>query len=202
MRLQYQANLWSDPGFSAAVALREHARYTCLFSSESEGIVVLIRALFLLAIILSGVGHADSFDVQIGAYRNPDNARIDLPANVGELRSILGPSGLTRFVVGPFANRAEAELALARLEAAGFGDAFIRVTQDGSTAASRSALTQTAVSYTKDESVADQRSDASSVSQRDLDIFMSLSEEERRDLVFLDGRLHKKVGDEFIPYRD
>lgn len=153
-----------------------------------------MRALLLLTLAVSGVAYADSFNVQIGAYRNPDVIGIEVPATIGEIQRSKGPDGLTRLMVGPFASRDAAEKAQDELKAAGFGGAFIRATLDASMATARSqtksAAPRVAVKH------------ESGAAQRDLDILAGLSAEERRDLVYLDGRLHRKVGDEFIPLRN
>ncbi len=155
---------------------------------------MLIRALLLVALAVSGVAHADSFNVQIGAYRNPDVNGIEVPANIGEVQRTTGPGGLTRLMVGPFAGRELAEKARDELKAAGFKGAFIRSTLDASTATTQSPTEYTAPRVSVEHE--------SGISERDLAIVAKLSEDERRALVYLDGRLHRKVGDDFIPLRD
>ncbi|MFK8015213.1 MAG: SPOR domain-containing protein [Gammaproteobacteria bacterium] len=156
-----------------------------------------IRVLSLLAFFLSSAVYAENFDVQIGAFENPDVARIQLPANIGELRSTSGPNGLTRFVVGPYSSRAEADAARDRLRESGFAGAFVRAT-----AGTRYEVSQPAPVQAVNASTESYAASEPSASQRDLDTLMSLSDEERRDLVYLDGKLHRKVGDEFIPIRE
>ncbi|MFK8030016.1 MAG: SPOR domain-containing protein [Gammaproteobacteria bacterium] len=154
------------------------------------------RIVLMLALFITSATYADSFDVQIGAFRYPDASKMKLPAGVGELRSTSGPNGFTRFVVGPYDTRSAAKQALAELRAAGYGSAFIRATRnriDAYEVDSRTS-TPTAQTYT-----ASQQSTSSGPTQRELDQLMRLTEEERRNVVYLDGRLHKKVGDEFVP---
>jgi len=155
---------------------------------------VLCRALLIATVLISSFAHADSFDVQIGAFRNPDVAKIVLPANVGELRSTSGPDGLTRFVVGPFVTRTDAELARDRLRDSGFGGAFIRTTQDTRTFVQESSYVSN--SY---DSAATYTIDDASTTQADADQYVSNGD---GDVVYLDGQLHRKVGDQFIPIRD
>ncbi|MFK7885926.1 MAG: SPOR domain-containing protein [Gammaproteobacteria bacterium] len=152
------------------------------------------RALTLAAILFSSVAYADSFDVQIGAFRNPDVANIVLPANVGELRSTSGPDGLTRFVVGPFFTRVDAEQARDRLKDSGFNGAFIRSTQDTRTVARESAY----VSDSSDSNASYTINDTST-STTYSDQYASDGD---GDVVYLDGKLHRKVGDQFVPIRE
>lgn len=157
---------------------------------------MLNRTLLLIALFITGIAHADSFDVQIGAFRSPDTSKIKLPANVGELRTTSGPNGLTRFLVGPYSNRADANRAQDTLRAAGFKGAFVRAAQQGRIRVSASTTSSSLKSGNASSS------NSNEMSQEALQKLISLSEEERRGLVILDGKLHRKVGDEFVPVRD
>ncbi|MEM8745048.1 MAG: SPOR domain-containing protein [Pseudomonadota bacterium] len=164
---------------------------------------MLSRVTALCALFLTCAVSADSFDVQIGAFRNPDATNIKLPASVGELRRTSGPGGLTRFVVGPYDSRAAAATALATLKSAGFDGAFIRTSESSTGTVQVNASTRGSLSTPSSETRGQSDKDpATGISQSDLDRLMKLSEEERRDVVLLDGKLHRKVGDEFIPLRD
>lgn len=158
---------------------------------------MFIRTLAVMALFISNASHAQGFDVQIAALKNPDAAQIELPTDVGELRSTFGADGLTRFLVGPFVSRADADQARDRLRAAGFSGSFVRANQDAGFAVDRRDVASS--NPPSSAAIADS---GSSVSQRDLETLQSLSDEERRDLVYLDGKLHRKVGDDFIPLRD
>ena len=139
-----------------------------------------IRIAILLSGLIPFVAHANGYTVQIGTYRNPDRDLIeDQVADIGEINTATTTSGMIEYLVGPFATDGEAQGALQRLQAAGFGDAFVRRT-------------------------ADSREHAQAHGQRfpqeeESELLSSLSEEERRTVVYLDGRLHRKIGDRFIP---
>ncbi len=163
---------------------------------------MLNRVIVLAAIFLSTAAYADSYDVQIGAFRDPDTSKIQLPADVGELRTTAGPNGMTRFMVGPFANRDDAKSALAELKSAGFEGAFIRKSPAQGKAAPVTASADADHRQPKMTKEAGRQDQSSDISQQDLDKLMTLSAEERQDIVFLDGRLHRKVGDEFVPLTD
>lgn len=155
---------------------------------------MLLRICLLLSIVVSIAASAADFDVQIGAFRNPDAASLKVPAEIGSVRTSRSDDGLTRVLVGPFASRTEAAAARDRLRSMGYPGAFLR----SAGLSARAAVTPTVVESAHRSAPAD----TSGPSQRDLDLLMSLSDEERRDVVYLDGRLHRKVGDQFIPLRD
>lgn len=144
---------------------------------------MLVRALVIAAVFVSNFAYADTFDVQIGAFRNPDVARISFPDEIGELRSTSGPDGLTRFVVGPFATRAEAERARDQLQSAGYGGAFVRSSGERR------------VTVQQSYSVAETQTEV----QRDTQPLMRDVSDEEGEVVYLDGRLHRKVGSQFVP---
>lgn len=142
-----------------------------------------IRIAVLLSSLISFTVHAESYGVQIGTYRNPDRDLIeDRVEDIGEIHTSMTATGLTRFHIGSFASLSEAEDALQRLQGAGFEDAFILGQVDPQLAGAE----------------ADERAEPS-LPQGDSALLSSLSEEERRSVVYLDGRLHKKIGDQFIP---
>lgn len=162
---------------------------------------MLSRLLFLVTLLASVVVHADKYDIQIGAFKSPDASGIKLPAGVGELRTTPGPNGLTRFVVGPYASKAEAIRAQEALKAAGFDGAFLRNAQRTTDSMSARAKADAAANVAHKEIAASNRK-SSELSDSDLLKLMALSEEERSNVVVLDGRLHRKVGSEFIPLDD
>jgi len=144
----------------------------------------IIRTITLLSGLIPLVANAGSYTVQIGTYRNPDHTVIEdrMPEDIGEIRTATTASGLTEFLVGSFGTFSEAEDALERLQGAGFDDAFVR-RQGDSPRGSGGTVTD----------------EESNLPQDDRALLSSLSEEERRSVVYLDGRLHRKIGDQFIP---
>ena len=150
------------------------------------------RAVWVLIFLTGVAARADTFDVQIGAFRNPNVTDIELPDNVGELRSTSGPDGLTRFVVGPFPSRGDADRVRDQLRASGFPGAFVRAAQDGR------APTTVAERVTVVEASAGERP----MSLQDIERIEKIEAEYDGDVVYLDGRLHRKVGDRFIPVNE
>ncbi|MEO1576112.1 MAG: SPOR domain-containing protein [Pseudomonadota bacterium] len=143
------------------------------------------RVLPLLALVTSLVvaGHAraDTYDVQIGAFKRPDASALTVPAGVGELRGVQGDDGLTRFVVGPFTSRAAADDARDQLRAAGYPGAFVRMDTNGA-----AQLQERPAAFVAEEPTAS----------------VSMSDDEPGELVTLDGKLHRKIGDRFIPVEE
>ncbi|MEM6639665.1 MAG: SPOR domain-containing protein [Pseudomonadota bacterium] len=131
-----------------------------------------------VACVFTNAALADHFNVQIGAYKSPATAAQTVPADAGEVRQIKGDDGLTRLVVGPFHTRADADQARDELRVNGFPGAFVRSGLSGG-----KAVQEVSATYSAPQSDIEADSDAEG------------------ELVYLDGKLHRKVGDTFIPVK-
>jgi len=134
-----------------------------------------------MACITHADQHSISYSIQIATYKNlPENfvASAEKYASVHTSQS----GGLTRVSVGRFNNRSEAQDLLSQLKLAGYEDAFI--SQTGSS------MTST---LHHDDSH-HQKSPGSEMAK-----FRNLSPSEKDRAVFVDGKLHLKQGDKFIP---
>jgi hypothetical protein len=98
---------------------------------------------------------------------------------------------LTRFVVGPFGTRAEAERARDQLQGAGYSGAFIRSSGE------RRVVVQQSYSVSDSYSASDSQAEV----QRDAQVSTSDISDQEGEVVMLDGRPHRKVGDQFFPIR-
>ena len=140
----------------------------------------------LLAVGLSIPAAAAEYVVQIGAFRHPNPSFAEAASTVGQVSNRVTASGLTRVEVGSYASRTAAIEALERLRAAGYDDAFVRRSGAGNPAPAALAPRTPAVSAApKPRGVQDE--------------LASLPADIRRRAVILDGRLHIKEGNRFIP---
>ncbi len=164
----------------------------------------IVKTLLLSAVMLAGgyvqSVNADDYGVQVGAFEVIDPAFIDKLVGYGEIIE-LSNDGLTRVIVKAGNSRADNEYLLKTLQDAGFGDAFIR---------SLGATSEVNASYKRGRKVNPSDHDINSSgehlhngqSHRHIEedaAWLRLSPEERRNAVYLDGKLHLKQGDEFIP---
>lgn len=118
------------------------------------------------------------FSVQVGAYASPAQGLRESLTEYGSV-TIDNSGALSRYLVGNFNSRGEAELLRDELRAAGFDDAFVR---------SIGTATQ---GHAHDDGV----------SGKDQSLLSKLTAEQRANAVYLDGVLHLKNGDNFTPLR-
>ena len=140
-----------------------------------------IFVLFFSSLISVSLSHADAnYTVQVGAYGAVDTQEINKLESYGVVNTRQVGS-LTRVAVGETADLAEAQTLLAQLQSAGYSDAFIRRTSGQSEVTSAHHHSHGSHSHSHSE------------------LLDKLSDEERRLAVYLDGKLHLKRGNEFIP---
>jgi hypothetical protein len=145
------------------------------------------------AMLLAGPGHADSYTIQIGAFRTPSESFVEPARSVGEIYFNRRDSGLVALSVGRFDSFDEAQDKLPLL-AGDFPGAYVR-------RAEADARSQFSASNTLSASAeAQPRKNAPSGTEDQL--LASLSEAERKNVVYLDGKLHFKDGNRFIPLRE
>ncbi len=130
------------------------------------------------AVLSASAASAAEYVVQIGAFRRPSQDFAAAARQVGEVTTVVTSSGVTLFQVGTFGSFSEANEARSSLRAAGYADAFVR-------RARRSAASLPAVSAAPPAEGATR--------------FERLPAELQARTVYLDGRLHVKEGDRFIP---
>lgn len=145
-------------------------------------LVVWITAAVLVA--LASTTASAEFSVQIGAFRTVGSGFEDDARAFGSVYTDVTAAGVTRVRVGPFSSRAEADAAVRDIRAAGYNDAFVlRTGMDASSSLpSVAAAPPVSVSHTSD--------------------FDRLPADVRANAVYLDGALHVKEGDRFIPLRE
>lgn len=129
-------------------------------------------------ILLAAAGAwANDYVVQVGALERPSEPFAERARTIGAVSTSQTDEGMTRYRVGPFSTKVEAEQAKAELRAAGYEDAFVLQTRRSSRTAELPPVSA------GPESAADE--------------VAALPEDLRRRVVYLDGVLHVKEGDRF-----
>ena len=143
---------------------------------------------FLIPVLLPFCLYADEaggqseiiYDIQLGAYkRYLDDNFIHL-AQYGSLHTKNTKSGLTRVRIGHYESQSEARKALKQIQASGFRDAFIVTSVTDSADLTADFAVET---YSRPET---------------MPIWQQLSDDQRRNVVYLDGALYIKEGNDFI----
>lgn len=150
---------------------------------------------------------AQSYTVQVGAFREPASNFVDAAANHGEVVREENAKGLTLISVGRFSQRSSAEALLEKM-ASSYPGAYVRSIRgtgvqpspSKSALAKRPAVNRSAQA-SAGFSVAELRTGKGPLlrgNRQDQDLFRQLSVEDRERVVSLDGQLHMKVGDRFV----
>ncbi|MFK7794853.1 MAG: SPOR domain-containing protein [Gammaproteobacteria bacterium] len=141
----------------------------------------ILLALLIISIASSAQAHqhANSYSVQIATYRNLPNNFLTSAEAFGEVHTSQA-NGLTRVSIGSFSNRNEAQALLSQLKKAGYEDAFISHLGASSSPSSSEHNNPTSPSS-------------------EMAKFRNLSDAEKDRAVFVDGKLHLKEGNQFIP---
>ena len=140
----------------------------------------------------SSFSMADQYGVQVGAYQSLQDTTLEKASNLGEVLQV-NKGGLTSIIVGAYDSYESAQASLGKFQSAGFTDAFVRKlphqnAAHHSTGASRD-------HETHNHGGSEHVHLPSGIEQR----INQMTEQERQNIVILDGKLHRKVGDQFIP---
>ena len=141
-------------------------------------IIFIALLIFSMVCIAQSDQHASAYTVQIATYRNLPNNFLTSAEAFGEVHTSQADD-LTRVSVGSFNDRNEAQKLLSRLKQAGYEDAFINRLATSSAAST-------------------QHNNATHHSS-EMAKFRNLSDAEKDRAVFVDGKLHLKEGNQFIP---
>ena len=156
----------------------------------------------LLLLTASWITLADSthFSVQVAATKNPDLARFREVTEFGSLYTEETGEGLIRVKVGSYASRAEAEQALSGVQARGFTGAFI-TSATGQSASLPDNTTPSSETITHEVASNEilPEPEENQVTPEQLPAWSRLTEDQKRDVVYLDGVLHLRRNGEFIP---
>ncbi len=134
--------------------------------------------------VAAGPSIADDYVVQFGALKQPYEAYSEKARRIGRVYTVTTTSGFTLYKMGPFESDASAMEAMEKLRSLGYRDAYIK--DDGS----------------KSEAITPRMVNSTSKTSKDIDPLMAvaaLPDAVRSKLVYVDGVLHVKEGDQFIP---
>ncbi|MGI9326040.1 MAG: SPOR domain-containing protein [Pseudomonadales bacterium] len=154
----------------------------------------------LLAIFVStfaaAASAAEPFTIQIGAFKTP-NETYSLPARtVGEIYATQRGKGIVALSVGRFADVDEATAALAQISQH-YPSAYVRhahpQAQLHSDNKAPATANKTPLPTTTPADVADQQQPL------ETELLSTLTDDERKHVVYLDGKLHYKQGNTFVP---
>ena len=151
------------------------------------------RTSMLLAgiLVLSNQASAE-FTIQIGAYQHLSDNIIQRAESLGPVKTSAAGK-LTRVTVGSYTSREGAAADLAKVKASGFDGAFVRTAVGGSSGV---VVAQQASHYDAHSHGPDTHVHLPNNIQRKLD---TIDVEDRDNVVILDGKLHRKIGDTFVP---
>ena len=155
-----------------------------------------LRALFLGLMLVSfnAFGEDNTYTIQLEASKQPDLNRYSTIEQYGVLYTEETNRGLVRVRIGNYDSTSEAKSALGQIKSQGFNDAYITVTSADAGATSQ----PLADSYSLIPA-SSAPGDTPIRSPESLPIWHDLSEEQRANVVYLDGVLHIKEGDTFTP---
>lgn len=140
------------------------------------------KLFFLLLFVISynSFAGAAMFSIQILASQSPDITALKASSGLDDVYTEETGFGLTRVKVGAYNNRDEAELDLESIQSNGFPDAFI-------------------TSYKGQQSAVSAPTPSRPLSHMKSPAWSRLTEEQKRNVVYLDGVLHLHEDDKFIP---
>lgn len=139
----------------------------------------------LVGLVFASVAQAGDYTVQIGAFRSAPADFAAAAERVGALHTTQTEQGVTRYRIGDYASKDEAESARAALVEAGYTDAFVIRARGGRRASTSPTSTE-----------------ARRPGSRSGDPLAGLPAELRARIVLLDGAYHVKDGDRFIPLEE
>ena len=153
----------------------------------------IITSLLLLTASWNTLADSSHFSIQIAATQDADLTRFREITEFGKLSTEETGSGLIRVKVGSFKSRADAERALQNIRAKGFAEAFITSPSIKVTSPPKNTETETV------NSTPIKPQDNDVVIPEATPAWSRLTEEQKRNVVYLDGVLHLRVNGEFIP---
>ena len=145
------------------------------------------KAVILLSLV-TGETWASQYAIQLEASKSPYLERFEVLSNYGSLYTETADNGYIRTRLGPYESKRKTLDTLRYVHEEGFTDAII-VKHRGNI------ITQPASS----SRTIKRQSDFENIDVKTLKEWNMLTPEQQKKLVYLDGELHVKDGDNFIP---
>lgn len=139
---------------------------------------------FVTLMVAAAPSIANDYVVQFGALKQPYEAYSEKAHRIGRVYTVTTTSGFTLYKMGPFESGASAIEAMGQLRSLGYLDAYIK--DDSS----------------KPEAITPRMANSTSKTSKDVDPRMAvaaLPDAVRSKIVYVDGVLHVKEGDQFTP---
>lgn len=158
------------------------------------------KTLMLLTLVagsslITEAAWASQFAVQLEASKSPDLNRYASLSVHGKLYTVNTDNGYTRTRLGPYENKSKALEILEKVRAAGYADAFVARHDNG-------VSTSSAPAPAKPPAGKVRYGDIENFDVKTLKEWSMLTPEQQKNLVYLDGKLHIKDGNNFIPLHD
>jgi hypothetical protein len=155
---------------------------------------IKMSSVIIVSSFIATAAMAGNYGVQVGAFKNVPSDLVNILDAFDEVTTIQGTS-TTSIIVGQYNTFSEAKLVLAELADAGYTDAFVR---DIDKARAQSLGKASSYSNTN-ATIGNYANESPFSSAVEKAKFYSLSPQEQRNAVILDGKLHLKQGDSFLP---
>jgi hypothetical protein len=146
------------------------------------------RSLLVVLSLISAPSWASQYAIQLEASKVPKLERYRSLSAFGSLYTEAAGNGYIRTRLGPYQSRGEALEVLDQVHSAGYRDAII-TPQTG----------QKKTIAALPANPGKHRYDIESFDVKTLKEWKMLSPEQQKNLVYLDGALHVKSGNEFVP---
>lgn len=140
---------------------------------------------------------ADTYGIQVGAFKNVPAGLIGKLEDYAAVTTLQGKA-VTSIIVGNYTTVSAAEMTLFELQNAGFSSAFIRDIDKARTQVQSSGQTRSSVVNSHDKSSGNGY-EHPLFNAAEQAKWKTLSPSQQRNAVLLDGKLHLKQGDKFVP---
>ncbi len=155
---------------------------------------MLQLSLIALTILGCNIARAAEFTIQVGAFKNPSQAFADEVRQYGEVNTAQNSNGITVFTVGRYNSKDSAKADLDRVRAK-YPGAYLR----NMPSAARQQTASPSITAVQQTNAAPRNTVAAASATPEAALWESLTDAERRRVVYLDGVLHLKQGDNFVP---
>lgn len=147
--------------------------------------------LLILFPFVTGQAWASQYAVQLEASRSPQPEQFNTLSIHGNIYTEAANNGYIRTRLGPYGSKSRALEVLNEVHQAGFPNAIIAKHQ-GNEMSSPAVITNSSK----------HKYDVENFDVKTLKEWKMLTPEQQKNLVYLDGMLHVKNGDRFIPLRE
>ncbi len=161
---------------------------------------VISAASACLALFATGIAWAERYTIQIGAFSTPSERFAEAARREGSLYYTPRAGGMVALSLGRYDSFASAQDELARLQDL-YPNAYVRRADPDAALRWPTGAADVIATASGDAPARDPKPTRDASSTDDA-ILATLSEAERKNVVYLDGKLHVKEGNRFTPLRE